>query len=204
MNYFSLRYIIMFIIMLIIIIVYLFLIKKHTKKRICILIIALLIIYQLIMIIPIEEYFIKFNTLEEAFNYSYNGYQIIQVIEKDEYAFVICSKNDGTTKRYTHFIKENEKWKVTSPYVEGTKSKATSKGFLISVNRIKGKNIMFVSIGYFNILYENLDIRDSIGTDFRLEKEFETKEYKYYSRTAIIEDIPEDYYLIIDGEKIEI
>lgn len=156
------------------------------------------------MVIPIEKYFIKFNTLEEAFDYSYSGYQIIQVIQKDEYAFVTYSNNGGTTKGYTHFIKNDEKWEVTSPNAEGTKSKATSKGFLISANKIKQKNIMFVSIGYFNTLYENPDIRDSISTDFKLEKELETKEYKYYSKTAIIENIPEDYYLIIEGEKIEI
>lgn len=204
MNYFSLRYIIMFIIILVSILVYLFLIKKHTRKKIIILIITLLVIYQVIMVILIEENFIKFDTLEEAFNYSYSDYQIIRIIEKDEYAFVICSKNDGTTKRYTHFIKNNEKWKVTSPNAEGTKSKGTSKGFLISVNKIKQKNSMFVSIGYFDILYENPDIRDSINSDFMLNKELETTEYRYYSRIAIIEDVPEDYYLIIEREKIEI
>lgn len=204
MNYFSLRYIIIFIIMLIIIIVYLFLIKKHTKKRICILIIALLIIYQLIMIIPIEEYFIKFNTLEEAFNYSYNGYQIIQVIEKDEYAFVVYSNDGGTTRQYTHFIKNGNKWEVTSPNVGSTKIKATSKGFSIVTNRIKEKNSMFVCIGYLDTLYKNPDIRDSINSNFMLEKEFETAKFKSYSRIAIIENVPEDYYLIIEGEKIEI
>lgn len=204
MNYFSLRYIIMFIIILISILVHLFFIKKHTRKKIIILIILLLIIYQVIMVIPIEEHFIKFDTLEEAFNYSYSDYQIIQVVEKDEYAFVICSKNDGTTKRYTHFIKNNEKWTVTSPNAEGTKSKATSKGFLISVNKIKKKNSMLVSIGYFDVLYKNPDIKDSINSDFMLNKELETTEYSYYLRIAIIEDVPEDYYLIIEGEKIKI
>ena len=63
---------------------------------------------------------------------------------------------------------------------------------------------MLVSIGYFDVLYKNPDIKDSINSDFMLNKELETTEYSYYLRIAIIEDVPEDYYLIIEGEKIKI
>lgn len=156
--------------------------------------------------INLENVDIGFNTIEEAFyhNYSCDEHQIIQVIEKNEYAFVKYRIKTGFRKHYAHFIKKDEKWKIILPNEVNAKVKNTSKGIDIVINKIKQLNIMVVCVEYTDVLEETPNISDSINSKFIFEKEKRIGELSCYSKTVIIENVPKDYYLIIDEEKIEI
>ncbi len=156
--------------------------------------------------INLKNMHIGFNTIEEAFyyNYSCDENQIIQIVEKNEYSFVKYSIKTGFRKHYAHFIKKDGKWKIILSNEINVKIKNTPKGIDIIINRIEQLNIMVVCVEYTDVLEETLDISDSINSEFMLEIEKRIGELTCYSKTAIIENVPKDYYLIIEGEKIEI
>lgn len=207
MTYEVLRYLISAISIILIALIYKFFISKKEKKSktrtFFIVIVVIWIVLDLTVIwnTPFENKFMSFDTLEKSFNYSYNG-KITNVIEGEDYAFVVFNNIKGVSEQ-THFIKENGKWKIHSPAQSNVNIKLGPSETTIITDVITEKNVMLLSVGYSSTSEGSTLISDSINSKFELtEKTPLLNDVVYYEYTTVIKNIPEDYYLTINEEKV--
>lgn len=86
--------------------------KKDNFKRLYVFCsIVILIIITLILAYPIENLWKSFNNVEDAFNYKYPNYKIVEKLEYHDIAVVIYSDNEKLIFEY--FAKKDNKWKLT-------------------------------------------------------------------------------------------
>lgn len=86
--------------------------KKDNFKRLYIFCsIVILIIITLILAYPIENLWKSFNSVEDAFNYKYPNYKIVEKLEYHDIAVVIYSDTEKLVFEY--FAKKDNKWKLT-------------------------------------------------------------------------------------------
>lgn len=164
-------------------------IKKYFKK---IYIFIILIIILSLLIAP-EQYFLKYKNLKSAFNYSVPYKKILTTIEEKNYGFVIFEESDY---KYIKYFKSNKnKWNVASPII--TSSWIHKSNYKISIKKINGTNNYFIYIDSPNI--EETEISDNCNSIFKEIKDSNrSKDYYIY-----IEDKPQDYYILLNHEKIE-
>lgn len=201
MNFYSLRFILAVIVIITVIIICRYSLKNYDKRTNIIVITIISVLIGITNIVPIEKVFLKFNTLEEAFNYSYPNYDIVKVKNGENYSFIIY--RDKSNQNYvTYFTKDKNKWLLTNPY--GFKSKIRT--YLDSNTTIKYTIIPKINIAYIEVMYlgEELiyNISDQRNTSFEKVSEGILNEMAYYQFENIIENIDKDYYLVINDNRI--
>lgn len=82
---------------------------KWNKLKIFIAIISSVVLYMLLVLFPIESSFLRFETIEQAFNYSAGGMKIQNIIEEKDCAFIISRKSENSTSFHT-ITKFDDKW----------------------------------------------------------------------------------------------
>lgn len=207
MNYFILRQILA-IIYLILNVFILFLIKmKLSKIKFIISLIISVIcfgVFSIYMGTPIEQRWVKFDTIEQAFKYSYPEDEIVKIIEKDNYAIVIYDF-DNRGRTVTFFKKVDNKWLVTNGSNSKQKLYYTQQYGIITDRSTDGKT-KFIAISFSNITGANkeISISDNYNTKFIYVETMEKSGDMMYEYYGIIENIKDDYYLTINGNTVSL
>lgn len=203
MNYFILRQIIAIVYLIFnILVLYLIKVKLNKFKVIMALIISVICfgLFSIYMGTPIEQKWIKFDTIEQAFNYSYPRCRIVKKIEKNNYAIVIYDYDNGD-RTVTFFEKVDNKWLVTN----GTNSKQKLYNLqqygIITDKSTDGKK-MFIAISNTTETDKEMTIVDNYNTEFIYVETMENSGNMMYEYYGIVENMKDDYYLTINGNKV--
>lgn len=162
--------------------------KNKLFKRI------LIICIILVFTIKPEKLFLKFNSIESAFKYSFPTKKILFTESDEDYGFAIY-QNDKE-KDIIYFKKNNNKWKFSI----GTKYKYKHIGStIITVKNIKNTKNYFIYVDYKNTDRKSIEVYDSMENKY-IECKVDNK-YNYY---YFIKDKPDDYYIMLDNKKVNI
>lgn len=198
-NYYTIRIALTVLISIILIILFKFVLKKNTKKVKIIKLLIVVILYVAIWNIPFEKWLIKFENVEDAFEYHYPKGKIIKKYIYDDYAYIFYS-NDGPVN-FIYYIKNNG-WKFDNDFTMGNGRLKVFDGYSILINEIKGKGIVGIAIVYPEIINKNASITDSLSTSFDRIIYNDGSNWTMYAHIAIINGmIDNDYTLNINGKE---
>ncbi len=188
MNYLTVRFLI--------ILLLLFLHKKKvimfkTKKANCLFWIVFAVVF--FIIIP-ERFFLKFNNLDSVFNYTFPYKKQVFATENDKYGFVVF--REGTELDVAYFKRDNSKYPYFYPFFSHSRN-FYANGHSIIIQYIIESNGGFIYIDSLND--KKVKVIDSLGNKYQ-ECDVERKHNYYY----YLEELPEDYYILIDNDKIVI
>lgn len=171
--------------------------KKLKKKPVIISIISVYVIISILINIPLEKNFITFSTAQKAFNYNASG-KIFTSVKGDNSTFIISELNYGGSS-YQIIYKNKSGYEMT--LLTDTKEIYSKKlnNILIKIWRYKDTDENYISIIDFNSNKRQI-IQDSSNSDFT----FFLGSNGLYYYNSYLGDIKDDYYLIINGKKINI
>jgi len=154
----------------------------------------LIICIILVFTIKPEKLFLKFNSIESAFKYSFPTKKILFTESDEDYGFAIY-QNDKE-KDIIYFEKNDNKWKFSI----GTKYKYKYIGStIITVKNIKNTKNYFIYVDYKNTDRKSIEVYDSMDNKY-IECKVDNK-YNYY---YFIKDKPDNYYIMLDNKKVNI
>lgn len=174
--------------------------KKRKIVNICIwisIIIIVLVGYSL----PFEKWFIRFNTMEDAWNSTKNrGKEIISTTVVDNVAFVTYIDNASTIAS-TYIIKDNKGWiPPIRRFYDFKNYIMTNDNYYISYWYDSSKNIITIDSAFFEDKNKlEAVVKDSINTSFKHDR---IKFDNFYTDRwyAVIDNLPEDYKIIINDK----
>ena len=191
MNYYLLRIIILVTITLIILLLNKFILKKNLKDRRFISIYLVFILT--IVVLPHDQLFLKFNSVEKLINYYYPQVDILEKYESKDYAYILYYDDDSYS--FINLQKKDKKWLYNYNLFAQGRGKIEN-GYIFAINEIKEKNV----IGIFILtLGEEIDVTDTLGTKF---KEVKKNQSIYY--IAVIENYDNTYKVIINNEEYKV
>ena len=193
MNYYLVRYLIIFI--LIIASLIFFKINKYENNTKRIISIGIIVFCLFIYYIPFEI-FMKFNTLKESFDYSFPNNKYIDSLETDNFGLVLSKDKKGRYIAYD-FTKSKSKWNYRYPL---SYSKSTKYENGITVDRytygLKNGTILII---YLNGDFSNLSIHDNYNNLFHKIDDDKNQEVYY----CMINRYPDDYKLFVNDIMFE-
>lgn len=179
---------------------------SNVRKYRIIMIVLFIFIFYIICLIPFENMIINFKSPNEAFKYMYGNKNIIQVIEDNNYAFIIYGE-DGSSVSYTHLQNKDGGWKIHNMLNFGNVIFKNINGYQIDIYNIKNPNRKLIIIREGNLPEAKCDfiISDNKNSTF---KNFYSK-YKYVNYYTvfyytIIDSTNKNYQLNINGQSISI
>lgn len=208
-----------FIIIIILVIVVILLIKKkkikiHKKRYYVLFAVGICVMTVIIFNWRIEGNFIKFDSLEDSFNYSVMGGEQNTVIEDDNCVFIV-SQIDESTFEYHTASKFDDKWGMVDFNSQGqgyiisnknNNSKINSCGIIVINNKDYNKSAYILT--YTKIFENDEKIENIIDVESKEKYKILTEEHgeswiktQYY----IVKDggIPKEFTVNIDGEEIK-
>lgn len=174
--------------------------KKFPKKNVIIVSSISLILCAILLFFPVENLFISFDTPKKAFNYCRTG-EIKGVLYGDESSLIYYKTNSGT---YSYvFVQRTDKgYKLPEIYNgEIIANRFDSKG-KFEVRRVNKTNDYYV-IGY-TVLVNDSMIKDSNNQLISNVIYSDTTGSKTIIFYSYIDDFEDEYYLLINNEKIYI
>lgn len=192
-------YFIRMLILILIILLFILFSKKFKWKfgrvKIFIVVIAFAAIYAIMVLLPLESSFLKFDTVEQAFEYSGGGETIQNKFEENDCAFIISGRSKNSTSLHT-LTKYGQDWgmldiastaKPFFPSENTTSEKAVFSASCITNNE-KNKTLIIVRVLYseisdFKIFNENGD-EFSVLTQQK-ENDISSREYYIIQNTTI-------------------
>lgn len=194
MNYYTIRVIL---IIGLIIIIYK-IIKNKDIKHSTLLGVLIYLLFNIVFYIAPESLFLKFKSLENAFNYSYPGDDAILLTEIDNHGFVVYG--DNVYKDIVIFNKKNNKFVFHKDfYSEHYRHITGFADFRVSYRQEKGTNNYFIYLESRKKYNKPVKIIDSLNNEF-VEYEYDNK-INYYQ---YIQDVSDDYYIQVNDVKVEI
>ena len=168
------------------------------KKYYLIFIFSCSILSMLIFMFPYESVIVKnkvYDTVEEQFRYMYPEYKIEKVFKHDDYGYVHYLVNGKNG--YMGAIYKDKKWIFRYP--DFTVFLAENYDFYI--NDFKFNNSFLIRVSSYNSLKQSMNIVDSneiLYTDCSSERDG-----NYYDLCCYVDvqNIDDDYYLLVDGNK---
>lgn len=177
-----------------------YLIRNRGKQTNKISWLIILISYIIINIFPFEN-FIRFDTVDNVFNYYYPTGKIIKKYEYQDYAYIYFSLQGE--EKFIYYINSNG-WKFDNLKKRGQgKSKIFNNNF-VTINKIFEKDVTGIVV---ELNFENQKglVLDSLSTNFDEFVLDSNKQYPRYIYIAIIEKkLPDDYVITINGENYEL
>lgn len=173
------------------------------RKRLCSILLAVLlfVIYILFTIVPIEEPFLTFPTVEKAFHYKYD-YEIALTVEGNESTQVIC--NFGQNKGYYGAVlpKTEKGWKPEIQWDKKTVGKIFESNAIVLLQRYKTTDDFYLTIqsaSGMDELYDNrnTEFQSLTGPSFLGKKVAPGYYYAY------LDGVDGNYVLTIDGQEIK-
>ena len=174
--------------------------KKLSKKNMIVVSIILLILCIILCFFSVENLFISFNTPEKSFDYCRIG-EIKGVLYGDESSLVYYKTNSGTYS-YVFMRRTDKGYKLPEIYDgEIIANRFDTKG-KFEVHRVNKTNDCYVigyTIGFNNSIIK--DSNDQIISNVICADTTETNAIIFYS---YIDEYSEEYYLLINNERIYI
>lgn len=151
-------------------------------------------------VIPFENAFMTFKTLESS--YGYVNRSDIQLVVRGEKTDFVVGKN-GDTDSYLIIPKTEDGWKLGVGSNTKMVLHTVSDGIKICVYQYKSSDDYYITILDTN--GGESHITDNHKSDFyNLKKSNKTINQTFYTYFAYINDFDENYSLIIDGKLISI
>lgn len=182
-----------------------FLIKKsHSKHKKLYLIINFFVsvaISTILALIPIENSFMTFSSLESVYDYTH--IENIELVVNGEQTDFVVSTLMRNEYNYSIFPKTDKGWKIGM--ASDIKSVSTSLygGASINVYRYKNSNDYYVSV--YNSDGGPLEITDDRGSVFQSTEQTVYKlNQTYYIYYAYVNSLDDQYELIINGNTVKI
>lgn len=166
----------------------------------------IVVLFYILLLIPFENFVIKFHSPIDVFKYTFLNQNILRVIENDDCAFIIYGK-DGSSVSCISFQKEEGGWRIHSPYVSsGVRLESFGKYHIISnVATNCNKKLILVSEG--NLPKPMSDIKISDNKNSKFESFFSKYKYVDYYTVfyyTIVDATIIDYQLIINGQVLSV
>ena len=185
---------------------FIFLSKKNlpeNKKKISIISRILILLYFVaqitILIFPVDNYFFKFDSIKEEFNYYYPKETIINITSKDNYYFISCLDNK---KDFTSYIaiKQNNNWKFKYASLSSKKDGSIS----IFLHKVSKSNLYFLIIK--DEKNNDLLITDTLNSKFEkfLINEDTPENFAYVTSIKLNKEEAENYYIYVNNKKIKV
>lgn len=194
MNFYTIRIILIFLIYIALSVLYRRITIENEKHKNKLFKRMLIICIILVFTIKPEKLFLKFNSIESAFKYSFPTKKILFTESDEDYGFAIY-QNDKE-KDIIYFEKNDNKWKFSI----GTKYKYKYIGStIITVKNIKNTKNYFIYVDYKNTDKKSIEVYDSMGNKY-IECKVDNK-YNYY---YFVKDKPDNYYIMLDNKKVNI
>lgn len=183
---------------------------KKNKGILSFFIFICLLLFASIIEIPVINCFANFKTPESAFAFSHTQ-EIADVVEGEESCMVFY-KQDNNSYSQEYFLKIKDRYKITSSFSAKEIYNNCSKYGDYSVYNVKGTNDYYL-IGFLTLTDENSltvinskneEVKRIIETPAVADK-FKEKyniNDKYVFLYDVIDEPLNNYYLIINGEKI--
>lgn len=176
--------------------------SRIRKKRLCSVLLAILffVLFLLSSFMPIEEPFLTFPTVEEAFHYEYDC-DILLTVEGSESTQVVCDLGHGSGYHSVVLPKTDKGWKPgISLDTKPVETKFTHNGTTILLQRYKQTDDFYltvVSLVGMDELFDNrnTEFQSITGSSFSGN---EIPPGRYY---AFLDGVDENYVLTIDGEE---
>jgi len=150
--------------------------------------------------VPFEYLFMRFNTIEGAFHYSYKNGEILETFERSEYGVVRYVGGSGYNKLkgIAIFVKKGEKWSGKNNTLVSHKFRIYDDNY-INIYKIDKYNVVYLEIKKI----EKNNIFDSKGTVYNCDMVSENS--KYYTGlkntcSSLVENIDDNFNVTI-GEK---
>ena len=146
---------------------------KWNKLKIFIAIISSVVLYMLLVLFPIESSFLRFETIEQAFNYSAGGMKIQNIIEEKDCAFIISRKSENSTSFHT-ITKFDDKWGMidvalnNNPFVLNKESDIEKVIYSATcvTNRETEKTLIIIRLLTDDLSIKDLKITNCQGGEF--------------------------------------
>lgn len=191
--YYVIRYFIFIALFLISIII----LKKYkilTKKTIIVLLVTTLLLSEVSCLIPVENTFMKFSTIESVYNYmGLKNKNIKHIIDGNKTVFVVNSdKKDSSSTSWYIVLKTDDGYKIN---VGSDKSSISmTKDFSVSLTTDKRTGDTYIIVT--SNKEKPLDLQDNHNSDFVNTNFIPLFGYEY---TAFIGNIDENYQLTVNG-----
>lgn len=188
-----------------------FLLKEHilllSKKAKILVLLSCFMVFYLSLLVPFESVFLKFDTPEDSFHYSFINQNIIKTMEADDCAFVIYG-TDGSQLNYTCIPKNGNQYQVRSAYLSPNIEGAFKDSLYICRVENKAGHSQLITVSQGNLREPDgkKTVNDSIGNTFSYFN-CKYKSVDYYTDVYwTVTDLTElsDYVLTVDGESIRI
>lgn len=183
-------------------------IANRCKKRIVALILGFAILTGVIAFVirPIENNFISFKTIEQAFSYTNTG-KIIHTIDGSKSGLIVYQDDETIGLCFLPKTEKN-RWKISSLFSFDTVYKfkgVTIKNtdYSISVFRVKKTDDYYLALDAL-FVDEKPIVSDNESSNFEcVERAYGKTSKKSYSFYVYVESI-DTYELYINGEKVDI
>lgn len=217
MNYLNIRGIIFFIIFILTIIVIAIFRMKKIRIKIVFLIIPF-ILFNIIYSLPIEKYFMNFQTVDDAFKYYFPYAKILKKYEYKDYAYIVFDDSKNLFKNrdvstITYITKKNNKWQIENilnkncdtvkPYNE------LNDSYFMSQMKIPNKKAFMIRIDYTDLKMEEPEVYDSLSSNIDIFYTKVTDNIRVVTLVVIfdesnIDKINEDYSIFFNKKNHKI
>jgi len=174
MNYYNLRLFIEILIIFILSFLYFklkFLKIKKYKIEYIISSFIILIIVGFCLTFPIENLWISFETIEDAFNYKYYDYNLVEKYDGKESTIILV--NNDNSLYFEEFKKTNNKFKLTNSFFNKAEIKPLNSSCFISKINVDDKYFINISCN------KNSNVQITYGEKKELKK-LELNNIEYY------------------------
>lgn len=173
--------------------------KKLLSKKpvVCIVGAVGLLLASLIAIFPVENIFVRFNTVDEIFSYTTTG-QIEKIIE-GEHSCLVFYKRDNDEYAQTFFLKDENGYMLSSFYSRSEIKKVNVTDKVLSICNISDTSDYYIT-GFLSTETDDIKLASDKGEVI--------SDSCYFSERDIficfVKDYTEDIYLLCGEEKIEL
>lgn len=176
--------------------------KNYINIKNYLLLIYFMFIFLSLLFLNIIEKSFKFNTIEQCIKYTYpNDFKVMDYYETDNNALVIiCNEKECYDREIK---KENNKYLFISPIFKLNQASYKVEACLVSVIKSNNSNLAELKI---TCVGDGYQISDTINSNFKdgIDNNRKTKISGFTSKYLFLNDIPEDYKLIINEKELSI
>lgn len=185
-----------------------FIIANKTKKRTIALILGFVLLISVIAVdfrFPVENSFISFKTVKQAFSYSNKG-EIIYTVEGSESGLIVYRDDETIGLCFLPKTQKN-RWKIDSAFsfdtVYDKSTNVNNTDYNITIYRMKKTSDYYISFDAW-FVNEKPIVSDNKTTDFKcVKRTYDNESKKSYSFYGYVEDI-DNYQIQVNGETVDI
>ncbi|WP_443715744.1 hypothetical protein [Ruminococcus bromii] len=185
-----------------------FIIANKTKKRTVALILGFVLLISIVAVdfrFPVENSFISFKTVKQAFSYSNKG-EIIYTVEGSESGLIVYRDDETIGLCFLPKTQKN-RWKIDSAFsfdtVYDKSTNVNNTDYNITIYRMKKTSDYYISFDAW-FVNEKPIVSDNKTTDFKcVKRTYDNESKKTYSFYGYVEDI-DNYQIQVNGETVDI